>query len=63
VNGRAVVVDVKGHFGYAVTKVVPNVTDAPATQADILSLRQQVASLQNQLTFVKAQVSAIKTIK
>lgn len=52
IGGRAVVVDAKGHLGYAVTKVVPNT----ATNADVLSLRAEIAQLRNELAAVKAQI-------
>ncbi len=58
INGRAVVVDSHGHLGYAVTKVVPNVASSPATTADVLSLRQEIAALHNEVYALKAQVAA-----
>ncbi len=54
IGGRAVVVDAKGHLGYAVIKVVPNVE--PATQADVLALRQEIAALHNEVYALKARV-------
>ena len=58
IGGRAVVVDSKGHLGYAVTKVVPNVADAPLTQADKLSLLQQMASMHNEIYALRAKLAA-----
>jgi hypothetical protein len=57
IGGRAVVVDAKGHLGYAVTKVVPNVASAPSAE-DIVSLRTEIAGLRTQLNAVKAQIAA-----
>lgn len=55
VGGRAVVVDSKGHLGYATTKVVPNTL----SNADVLSLRTEIAQLRNELSAVKAQIKAV----
>lgn len=55
VGGRAVVVDSKGHLGYASTTVVPN-TVATVSTADILSLRTEIASLRNELNALKSKV-------
>jgi hypothetical protein len=58
VGGRAVVVDAKGHLGYAVVKVVPNVAAAPATTADVLSLRTEIAGLRTQLNAMQAKLAS-----
>lgn len=55
IGGRAVVIDSKGHLGYAVTKVVPNTVAASATQADVLALRQEIAALHNEVYALKAR--------
>lgn len=54
VGGRAVVVDSKGHLGYAVTKVVPNVE--AASQADVAALRALVNQMRWEIVALKAQV-------
>ena len=60
-------VDSKGHLGYAVTKVVPNVASAasaslsdPASIEDVLGLRTEIASLRAELSRVKAEVASLR---
>lgn len=52
VGGRAVVVDSKGHLGYASTKVVPNTVSA---NADVLSLRAEIAQLRTEVRQLQAR--------
>ncbi len=61
VGGRAVVVDSKGHLGYAVTKVVPNVE--PATQADVLTLRQDLANAKNLIYQMQRDLATLKATR
>ena len=62
IGGRAVVVDNRGHFGYASTKVAPNLAGAAsslsgeASVEDVVSLRTEVALLRTQLNALKAEI-------
>ncbi len=51
-GGQAVYVNSKGQLGIVNTKIVTSV----ATQADVISLRQEIAALKNQLYALQAKV-------
>lgn len=59
VGGWAVVVDAKGHLGYAVAKAVPNVAVTPLTAADAMSFTNQLADLRAEIKTLKAQVASL----
>lgn len=54
-GGRAVVIDSKGHIGYASTKVV---TSSLANSEETVSLRAEIAALRTELRALQAEVRA-----